>query len=301
MGLNKYAENKFKELFKTSFSKFLEAIKKKPRQFLRVNTLKTSDEELKTLLVGKGFGLKRVKIRNRVVPNVFEITESPFSAGASIEFLLGCYYLQDWTSTIPCLELKPTPSDVVLDMCAAPGGKSTHASQLMNDQGVVISVDINKQKMIALRSNIERLGITNQVLYRTDVNTFCDKLSKKKFFFDKVILDVPCTGSGVLHKNPRRGVELNEEETLAFSRKQKQLILSAKKILKPGGVLVYSTCSLFAEENEEVVSFALENGFNTVPLRTSFHEKGLLKNTARFYPHVHGTQGFFLANLKKGA
>jgi NOL1/NOP2/sun family putative RNA methylase len=207
----------------------------------------------------------------------------------------------------PAIELSPSVIDKVLDMTAAPGGKTTHLAQLMKNKGVIVAVDQDADKMKAMRSNIQRCGVTNTILIRTKAQELVELGIK----FDKILLDAPCTGEGTISKNPERKKSLILEEFKKYASIQSELIGVAKELLNPGGILLYSTCSLAPEENELQVEYAVEKlGFELLSLKNKFASKGFtlffgenhpkyLERCGRFFPHVHNTQGFFMAKLKK--
>jgi len=300
-GYNQFLIERYLKLFgKDETKKLLESNERIPLKAIRINTLKTKVENCISHLEEKGFSFKKIKWCDYC----FEVIEEPFSVGSTTEYLLGFFYIQDATSVLPSMVLNPSEKDLVLDMAAAPGGKTTHLSQIMNNKGVIIAIDINKEKMKALKSNIHRMGCENTILLRTDALKF-DQLS-----FDKILIDAPCTAEGTIRKNPELKKRLKLEDFEKYANKQKQFIDVAYKLLKPKGIIVYSTCAISPEENEEVVEYALSKGMKLLdtgikeglPGLTFFfgkeHNKELVK-CKRFYPHIHDTQGFFIAKLVK--
>jgi len=268
------------------------------KQAIRVNTLRTSEGELVPRLEEKGVALEKVPWTK----NGYFVKESPFSIGATPEYLLGYYFVQDPASMYICEVLGPGKNDTILDMAAAPGGKTTYLSQIMENSGVVVAIDINRQRMKSLRSNITRLGIENVIAVRTDAL----KAKQLGLEFDKVLLDAPCTGTGTVSKNPE-AKEKDEGDVETCTVIQKSLLETAYGVLKKDGILVYSSCSYLPEEGELMIQYALDElGFKMaeVPYGSEAFtdcygtkvssEMGLAK---RFYPHIHGTQGFFVAKL----
>lgn len=303
-GYNLFLIKRYLDIFgRENTRKFLEANKKKLPKAIRVNTLRTDVSTCIKRLEEKGFVFSKIKWCDYG----YIVREEPFSIGATPEYLLGMYYIQDATSMVPAIELSPAKNETVLDMTAAPGGKTTHLSQIMENTGVIVAVDMNKEKMRALRSNIQRTGSENVFALRMRA----EEITSLGLKFDKILLDAPCTGEGTIRKNPDRRKTINEKEIKRYAEKQKELIKTANKVLKPGGILVYSTCSLSPEENEMQVEFAVEKlGFKILNLKNKFCLKGIskifgkkhkdyLSNCGRFYPHIHNTQGFFVAKLKK--
>mgnify|MGYP006301691283 CR=1 FL=1 len=232
--------------------------------------------------------------------------EADFSLGATPEYLQGWYYLQETASLLPPLILDPKEEELVLDMAAAPGSKTTQLAQLMHGKGAIVALDADAMRLISLRNNIERLGIANIAIYKKDAR-FADDLKQS---FDKVMLDAPCSGNYCIEKDffTKRTVSDFKQR----SRLQKELLKSAYKVLKVGGTLVYSTCSLEPEEDELVVDWFIKQYPDMVlqkidlpigdPGLTKVFEEELdpsLANTLRLWPHKTQTQGFFIAKLLK--
>lgn len=266
---------------------------------IRVNTLRTREEELVGRLRGKGVELEKIPWTR----HGYFVRSSPFSMGATTEYLLGYYFLQDPASMYACEVLGPRKGELVLDMAAAPGGKTTYLAQLMNNRGTIVAVELSRERMKSLRSNVSRLGVENVIAIRTNA------LEAGKFglVFDKVLLDAPCTGTGTAYKNPEAKGK-NRADVEKCTATQRALIETAAGVLKKGGVLVYCTCSFLPEENEFVVQDALELDLKLkkirhgVPAFTSCYGRALspgLARARRFYPAIHGTQGFFIAKLEK--
>ncbi len=272
---------------------FLEAMENYDRKFIRVNTLKTSKESLRSSLEDKGFVLKETPIEE-----FFEVKREPFSITSTPEYLRGEFYVQDLSSAIPPLILDPKPRELILDLGAAPGGKSSYLAQLSRDEADIVAVDISKERMRAMRSNLNRLGITSVICVRKDGR----RVHELGLEFDKVLLDAPCTGEGVIPRDPSRKKARKAEYETRISI-QIDLISAAMKVLKPGGILVYSTCTYSIEENEGVIEYAVENlGAEIVEIK--FNKIALsegigLKGVKRAFPHIQGILGAFYAKLKK--
>lgn len=270
---------------------------------IRVNTLKIGVKECIKRLSKKGFKFTKIPWCN----TGFVVNKSRYSIGATTEYLLGYYYIQDPSSMAPATELNPTKEDLVLDMNAAPGGKTTHLAQLMKNSGAIIAVDKNQEKLRELKRNIERCGVENVITINMDAT----KIEKLNLKFDKILLDVTCTGEGTIRKNPQRKKTLQIKDFQHYSNIQNTLLKTASKVIKKGGILLYATCAMSPEENEMQIEYAVEElGFKVLPIRTKQASKGMtrffgeehkayLSKTGRFYPHIHDTQGFFMAKLKK--
>ncbi len=270
------------------------------RQAIRVNTLKTSKEELERKLKARGVKLINISW----LRDGFYVEGGKTSVGATFEYLLGLYSIQEAAAQFPVEILAPNSSDVVLDMCAAPGGKTTQIAAWMEDKGVIVAVDIRRDRLYALENNLERSGVDNCVAYAGDAG----KMDYRGTLFDRILLDAPCSGNYVtdrswFSKRNIADVELN-------ATKQRQLLGAAVNILKSGGTLVYTTCSLEPEEDELNVQWLLDNhlveletvegqgspGLTEVLGRTLSQE---VAKCRRFWPEETGTQGFFVAKVLK--
>jgi len=222
--------------------KLVEAMENVPK-YIRVNTLKISEDRLLDKLRRRGFHLSETE-----VPFCYEVVEAPYSIGATPEFLMGYYYVMDKSSCIPPLVLNPSEKDIVVDFAASPGGKTTMLSQLMGNKGCIIAIEANEERLKPLIDNIHRMGVLNVGVLRMDASSFYRTGIKA----DKILLDAPCTGEGIIHKDPTRKTSRGVKDIEFCSSLQRKLLDSAIKSLKEGGVLVYSTCSLTPEENEIV-------------------------------------------------
>ncbi len=293
---------RYYEILGEELEEFIKANERDYPKAVRTNLLKISPEDLFERLSEKGFRLRKVSFCNYA----FEVLDQPFSIGSTPEFLLGYYYIQDPPTLLPVIELDPKPGELILDLAAAPGGKTTHISMLMKNKGVVFAIDIEKARMRKLRSNLHRMDARNVIAIRMDGR----EIHNFGILFDKVLLDAPCSSEGLMmrYKNTRRW---KYENILDRQRLQKELIKSAINVLKPGGTLIYSTCSLSVEENEMVIKYATENF--EVKLRSldlDIYSKGVryyrgmdfgkeIEKIGRIWPHKHNMIGFTIAKLKK--
>ncbi len=287
------------ERFVPDLEKFLASMEEPPRTYIRVNTLRINANALIKRLTDKGFTLRETDL-----PDCLEVTAEPYSIGASAEYLLGYFYIQDKSSVIPPLALAPSPGDVVIDMAASPGGKTTQRAQMMDNRGLLLAVEVEVARLAGLRSNLGRCGIMNTALFHMDSR----EIAKLEVKADKILLDAPCTGEGVIARDRTRKTSRGTEDIQYCSTLQEELVDAAHACLKPGGVLVYSTCSFAPEENERIVDYAIKKyGMKTDPL--PYGKPGLeafgdlrfdpqVKNARRLYPHLHGTLGFFVARLR---
>jgi NOL1/NOP2/sun family putative RNA methylase len=259
---------------------FFNACFKPLKKSIRVNTLKISVKALKKRMVKQRFVLKE-----GFVPDSFVVERERKLLGGTLEHLLGYFYVQELTSMVPALWLKPKKTDVVLDMCAAPGGKTTHLSQLMSNQGLVVAVDMDKSKNVSVINNLQRLGCTNVAFYNTDSSRVLN-LRKFKLSFDKILLDAPCSCSGITYKDPAITEKLSLGYMGYHAKKQKRLLRVAYGVLKKKGRVVYSTCSIDPLENQGVLDYGEKLGFRIL-------------RKQQFLPHEHGTAGFFVAEMIK--
>ncbi|HEY7733384.1 MAG TPA: RsmB/NOP family class I SAM-dependent RNA methyltransferase [Nitrososphaera sp.] len=278
---------------------FLDAMERPPARYLRVNELKISSGELFTRLESKGFELE-----STTLPEVFLVKKSPMSVGATTEYMLGQYYVQDLSSCLAVDALDVKQDQTILDVAAAPGGKTTFIAQRMKNSGTVIALEPNEIRARSMAFNLARCGVSNTAVFQLDGRE-AEKLGTK---FDRVLLDAPCSCEGVIARDATRKTSHLPDDVEYCSNRQEKLIESAARLVKPGGVLVYSTCSFAPEENEMVVDLLLQSGHVSVePILcgseglTNFddHEfSGELKNSRRLYPHLHNTTGFFIAKLR---
>jgi NOL1/NOP2/sun family putative RNA methylase len=225
--------------------------------------------------------------------------------GKLLEYLLGYIHIQEEVSMVPPLVLDPKPGEEVLDLCAAPGGKTTQISQAMENRGVVFANEPSLARIAPLRSNCERLGAVNVAITRYDGRKFPDHL------FHRVLVDAPCSSEGRARRDPDLLSRCSRRRSLDIQTLQTGLLRRAVRITRPGGVIVYSTCTYAPEENELVVQKVLDEarleqfslpGLQSCPGITEWEGEELdedLKLCARYYPHINDTGGFFVARLIK--
>ncbi|MFL6322893.1 MAG: NOL1/NOP2/sun family putative RNA methylase [Nitrososphaeraceae archaeon] len=279
--------------------RFLETMNGLPNQYIRTNTIKISNVDLEKRLTSKGFHLKDTVIRD-----VFAVEKSPFPIGATTEYLLGYYYIQDLSSCIAVESLDVQEDQIILDMASAPGGKTTFIAQKMKNTGCVIALDINSARINSMVFNIARCGVMNSCIYKMDSRQVADLNIK----FDRVLLDAPCSCEGVIIKDKTRKTSHTAQDVEYCVSNQMELIEAAIKVVRPGGLLVYSTCSFAPEENENIVNSTLDR-FDVKIEPVQYGIEGLtnfgdirfhddMKNTKRLYPHIHNTLGFYIARLR---
>lgn len=286
------------ETFRTYSMAFL-------RRCIRINTLKKDIREVKGRLESKGWKLTPVPWCD----HGFWIESERRDLGNLIEHSLGYIYVQEAASMIPPIALDPQPGETILDMCAAPGSKTTQIAQYMENKGLLIANDSDHKRVGALGVNLQRCGITNTAV--TIMNGIWFK--KAGMMFDRILLDAPCSGTGTIRKSSRVTYEWSPDNVKRISGQQKGLIRSAWNILKPGGTMVYSTCTLEPEENEAVIDHLLENFGNAkiMPINLNINSSGPVtefkgakynnevSKCLRIWPQDNNTEGFFVAKIKK--
>lgn len=307
-GYSDYLAGRFLDFFSPPEALAFFEANETPRPIvIRVNTLKTTKRDLSKALIDRGVNLGEVGKWTKCALQIFE---SSVPIGATPEYMAGHYILQAASSLVPVLALKPQSGDKVLDMASAPGGKTSFLSQEMKNGGVIIANEVSKKRQKSLVGNVVRMGCRNVVSVGFDGRDFgAGKAGLGGF--DKVLLDAPCSGTGVIHKDPSVKTNRTEKDFQVVSQLQRQLLLSAIDSLKIDGVVVYSTCSVMIDENEMVVDYALRNrNVKLEKIEVSVGEEGLtafqdkrfhptMGLTKRFYPHVHNMDGFFVSRLRK--
>ena len=271
---------------------------------VRVNPLKTSVERVRRAYDERGVEHEPVVWHDRLLRVA---TDSP---GASWPYVHGWVYPQEEVSALPVLALDPQPGETVLDTCAAPGSKTTQIAAAMDDRGTLVANDRSLGRLAPLRSNAQRLGVTNVIVTNRDARN----LSTRPLAVDAVdrtLVDAPCTCEGTVRKNPDALVEWSEEYLHSVADLQRDVLDRAVAATREGGTVVYGTCTFAPEENEAVVDHALSRGDCRLvdvdlPLETdpgvrewrgeSFDPA--VERCARVYPHRNDTGGFFCAKLE---
>ena len=286
---------------------YMEASDRPRPLVIRTNTLKTNRKDLMETLRKRGVTVEDIDWSKVAI----KVTESSVPIGATPEYLAGHYMLQSAASLNPVMALAPLPGEKVLDMSAAPGGKTSYIAQLMKNSGTLIANDLKMERQKATVANLHRLGVKNAVVCCYDGR----KIGSNMKGFDRVLLDAPCSGLGVISRDQSVKIQRTVRDIQRISHLQKELLRAAVDAVDPhsptGGIVVYSTCSVSTEENEQVVDFILRRRFVrlvetglevgkpgfTRHKERRFHPSLVL--TRRFYPHVHNMDGFYVAKLKK--
>ncbi len=274
---------------------------------IRINTIKTNKQAVEARLKTLGVSFREVPFN--ALGLIIDDDHLPLSQ--TIDFFLGKFYYQGVSSQIPPLVLKPNPGERVLDMTASPGSKSTQMAALMENKGFLVLNDVSLKRLQALNTNVQKVGAVNYAVYRQQGERIGNLLPE---YFDKVLLDAPCTALGIIHSHPEVYSWWTQRRMQKIIEKQRQLLISAYKALKVGGEMVYSTCSIAPEENEELIQFMLENyPLEIMPIEEHWHEKFMhgfteyngkrfvdeMEHAIRIFPHVHDMEGFFVIKLRK--
>ncbi len=275
------------------------------RRSIRVNTLKMSVEELKKRLeeewelvpipwCKEGFWIKNIKTGRRDIGNL-------------PEHALGYFYIQEAVSMIPPIVLGAKPGEIVLDMCASPGSKASQIAAMMKNKGVFVANDYKTLRMKPLSLNLQRCGITNNIITLMEGRWF------KDIKFDRILVDAPCSGTGTIRKSLKTLRMWNPNMIRRLAGTQKQLICQAFSCLKKGGTMVYSTCSLEPEEDEAVIDYFLSKcgdaKLEEIEIDIKRGEPVMefdgntynpeVKKCLRIWPQDNDTEGFFVVKIKK--
>jgi len=299
-------------LGKKESEKFFEISYTPTPSSIRCNTLKISVDDLKKRLENYGWRLRQPFDE---FPEVIIIDSKlkPGELGNTREHLLGYYYVQEISSMLPMLVLRPQAGDIILDLCASPGSKTTQAAAMMENSGTIIANEVSMGRLGILNSNLERCGVMNAIVTRKEGVALCNLLLKKsKLRFDKILVDAPCSGEGTLRKSPKTLLMWNSNMIKKIASTQYKLAESAIQLLKIGGEMIYSTCTLAPEENEMIVDsliqkFDVEIEQIKLPLKfrcgvCEWEGKSLspeVKKCLRLYPQDNDTDGFFVAKIRK--
>ena len=286
MKMNDYFE-RMKTVLGEDYDRFLETVDKPAYKAIRVNTLKIQPEELLPLLPFVGEQVPFASTGYYV--DVEKLGKHPLHHA-------GAFYVQEPSAMSAVTALHVEPGDKVLDLCAAPGGKSTQIAADLNGTGLLWANEIVRPRAHILLSNIERMGVKNAVVSNMKPDVLCDKLEG---FFDKVLVDAPCSGEGMFRKDKEAIFEWSVEHSLSCAERQKAIIHSAAAAVKPGGVMVYSTCTFSPDENEGVVQHFLSEHpeFELIDTGCRFGTP-TLDHAIRVYP-FHGGEGHFVAKFRK--
>mgnify|MGYP003893504703 CR=1 FL=1 len=284
------------KLFGAEFTEsLLESNNQVPDFSVRVNTLKTNRKALIEALEQEGYKAAEGRYLEEAV-----ILDNPSSITKLDAFQRGEFTVQDESSMLSSVVLEPAEGQLAIDVCSAPGGKATHIAQLMKNKGTVLARDIHPHKLKLIESNAARLGIDIIKTELMDAVKLDENLVGKA---DRVLVDAPCTGLGIIRKKPDIKYSRNLAEQKAIVELQRKILANAAKYVKPGGYLVYSTCTIMPEENlENLKAFLEENrDYRLVSFKEQLPEN-LKAETAQegyiqLYPNINKTDGFFISKL----
>lgn len=283
---------------------FLKACENPIQTSIRLNTLKSTLKATRAKLEQKGIHLKPIPW----IEEGFFVDFGNYSPGAVFEHLQGQYYVQGVPSMTVVKSLDPHPEEVIMDLAAAPGGKTTHIAQLMKNKGLLMAVEQDKVRISSLISNVRRCGVKIALILRGDAKKV-DQIGIRPI---KILLDAPCSGEGLIPLDPTRKTSKTMADIRFCATRQDKMLESAIKLLKPGGDIVYSTCSIAPEENEFVIDEILRKHpeLQIIPINLEYGIEGYTKPygvqvnesmnlTRRFLPHKHGLEGFFICKMTK--
>jgi len=311
MTLPKLFEDRMKKLLGEEFEEYLQCYQKPHFGGLRVNTLKLSPEDFENICP---FPMKRIPwiTNGYYYDTAIQPARHPY-------YYAGLYYIQEPSAMTPASLLPISKKDKVLDLCAAPGGKSTELGARLGGEGLLVANDISNSRAKALLKNIELFGIRNSVIMSESPSKLVDYFPE---YFDKILIDAPCSGEGMFRKNPAMMKNWEEQGVDYYNALQKEIIIAAAKMLKPGGYMLYSTCTFAPEEDECTITYLLDecpefHVVNPIPKEKTQKEFGLsfegfdcgkpewmggreeLKNCVRLWPHKIDGEGHFIALLHK--
>lgn len=284
-----------KELLKENDIKIVEEICKnsnlKPKLTIRINLLKTNKEELLKIFKDRNINYKETDFED------FIILEKIKNIEKLDLFKEGYFTIQDISAGLTAKLLNPAPQDFILDACAAPGGKTTYMAEIMKNSGQVIAFDIHAHRIKLIEENSKRLGINIIKTKIEDASIYNEKYKEK---FDKILLDVPCLGLGVIKRKPDIKWKRNFEDIKEITNLQENILKNCSKYLKCGGELVYSTCSILKSENEEIINKFLKENSNFINITNVQNKENKLKNDEfiKIFPDSE-KDGFFMCKLIK--
>lgn len=289
--------NKMKNLLGQDYNAFINSFEDKNHKAVRRNTLKIDGASFESII-------------DYLEGNVPWCEDSYYISdyqrpGKDLYYHCGLFYIQEPSASLPVELLNPKPGDMVLDLCAAPGGKTTQIGAKMANKGFLVANDVNYKRLLSLKRNIQLFGLSNTIVTNEQPSSL-----KRQFsgFFDKILIDAPCSGEGMFRRDDRTKNKYEGYEPNKFTDLQKMILNDASDLLKPGGTMVYSTCTFSLEENEEIIEWFLTQNhhFKTIPAHNlekirnhvSFGFNGF-GDAIRIWPHIHKGEGHFAVRLEK--
>jgi NOL1/NOP2/sun family putative RNA methylase len=281
---------------------FYESLQTRLPRYLRTNTLRITPLELTEMLEERGYRARPTSLADYLLQ-----VDGLQYPGHLLEATLGYFISQALTSAIAVMALEPRENELICDLCAAPGGKTTHMAQLMQNRGLIIANDKRERRVRVLEHNIRRLGVLNVVTTLYGGQNF-----PRRWRFNRVLADVPCSGEGTFRFSSSSSRSTRKRSEGFLPKIQRALITRAFDLLTDGGILLYSTCTYSPHENEGIVQYLLENRpAELLPIDLSAsHAPGLgrwrggtydqqMRRCWRIYPHQINSVGFFLAKIRR--
>lgn len=285
----------FRLLGRNEGLRHLESSKRASPTYLRINTLKAPEKNLLNQLEAENVTLEKVP----QLQHTYKVVKSQQPLVRTRSFRNGVFYIQDKASCLAVEICDPRPGQTVVDVCAAPGAKTTYLSQLMENRGDIYSIDYSRRRMAVWKREMKRLGVKIATPIIADA---CNPLPLK-VTADVLVLDPPCTSTGVFNKMPSAKWRLTKRSILGMAKIQWNMVNQFAEFVKDGGYLVYSTCSITLEENEMLIERFLKwhPKFTLVETSPRIGLPGFRGQTRcqRLYPHIHECNGFFVARLRK--
>ncbi len=285
--------NRWKKQFGKEIEQVLIANNTEAPLEIRVNTFKIKRDELIKLFEEKGIKTYKCKYAHKGL-----IVENPFEIHKTDEYKNGLFSIQSESSMLAGQILKPEENSLIIDMCAAPGGKTLNAAEMMNNTGEIISRDIYPAKLKLIENELKRLGINNVKVEEYDAAKLDESLLGKA---DYVIADAPCTGLGIIRRRPE--IKYKQTDLNGITEIQHKILENGSKYLKLGGRLVYSTCTTNIEENYQLIkSFLNDNKdyiLDDISENIDEYFETAKNGYLEIYPHIHSMDGFFIAKIKR--
>ena len=284
-----FEEHLEKYLSKEEINELLASLKGKSKKSIIINTNKIDDN----------FILSKFPLLtpHPIVKHCYIYEDDTYPLGKHIYFEQGLYYIFEPCSGLVNHFLDAKEDDIVLDLCAAPGGKTSHLAIIKKNKGIIVSNEISRERSLILSSNVERMGFNNVIV----TNNTIDDFKQYENYFNKIILDAPCSGSGMFRKESKMKDDWSYGKVTSLSILQKELIIKAYSLLKPGGTLIYSTCSFSYEEDEEVIKYLLEN--TTAKLgefkNHELYYQSKEKIGIHLFPHLFPGEGHYICKIEK--
>jgi NOL1/NOP2/sun family putative RNA methylase len=303
--------NRYKAILGERYDEFINISRSYIRKSIRVNTLKSTVDEIKKRLE-KNWVLEQIPWCREgfwIDYRAENKDDKRYDIGNILEHMLGYIYVQDAASMIPPVVLMPMPGELVLDMCSAPGSKASQMAAMMQNRGVLITNDLQGDRLKALGINLQRTGVSNSLITQMHGHRFKNITIK----FDKVLVDAPCSGTGTIRRSLKILAMWGPNMVKKMASQQKQMVASGFEALKPGGTLVYSTCTMEPEEDEGVVSWLLDNykdakieeiklDIKRSPAITEFGGEKYnpeVSKCLRIWPQDNDSEGFFVCKIRK--